>query len=324
MTDVEFESDAFLVLLTDALRDGPGTPTWHEALQKLRAQGIEHADEMRLLVKAREHLESGLEYRSVRAGPEFSRKLIEAIDQEANLKKKPPVTTTTIALASAGVMLLVLILIGYLLWTAAENRSAEFNAILVNTVTSAGGSGPLPPDWVQIGELGVESRRGGIAIRATKGDSITGGGAYWPTPLDPSEPFSVIANFRYFHPDSKLIPQLFITDDPNFDPKNGTTTHEMVWLLRDSQVQFRLPSGRVEAQTELTTERREASAIATIRITLDRDQVIAELGGKQVWSGVSGMDQTKPRYVGVRFLKLGETPADGGVFEVIKINTRQK
>lgn len=324
MTDVEFESDAFLVLLTDALRDGPGTPAWHDALQKLRAQGIEHADEMRLLVKVREHLESGLEYRSVRAGPEFSRKLTEAIDEEASRAKKPPATTTTIALASAGVMLVVLMVIGYLLWTAAENRSSDFNTILVNTVTSAGGSGPLPADWVSIGQLGVDFKRGGIKIGPSEGDTITGGGAYWPVPLDPAEPFSVIANFRYYHADPKLIAQLFITDDPNFDPKNGTTTHEMVWLLRDSQVQFRLPSGRVEAQTELTTERREASAIATIRITLDRDQVIAELGGKQVWSGVSGMDQTKPRYVGVRFLKLGETAADGGVFEIIKINTRQK
>ena len=59
MTELDFESDDFLSLLTDALRAGPGSPPWHEALQRLRAGGIQHADEYRLLVTAREHLESG-------------------------------------------------------------------------------------------------------------------------------------------------------------------------------------------------------------------------------------------------------------------------
>ena len=69
MTQLDFDSDAFLTLLTDALRAGPGSPQWHDALRTLRAGGIEHADEYRLLVAAREHLESGREYRSIRAGP---------------------------------------------------------------------------------------------------------------------------------------------------------------------------------------------------------------------------------------------------------------
>src|SRR4051794_1850353 len=125
MTQLDFDSDAFVTLLTDALRAGPGSPAWHDALQRLRAGGINHADEYRLLVTAREHLESGREYRSIRAGPGFAKRLMSAIDEEASRASKKPTTTTTIALASAAVMLAVVLVIGYLLWSAGENRGIE-------------------------------------------------------------------------------------------------------------------------------------------------------------------------------------------------------
>jgi len=32
----EIESDPFFELLTDALRAGPGSPQWHQAVQRLR------------------------------------------------------------------------------------------------------------------------------------------------------------------------------------------------------------------------------------------------------------------------------------------------
>ena len=79
-TETQFESDADLKLLTDALRAGPASPQWHEAVTQLRAGGVNgsdaSADEYRLLVAARENLESGREYRSVRAGPGFTRKVM--------------------------------------------------------------------------------------------------------------------------------------------------------------------------------------------------------------------------------------------------------
>jgi hypothetical protein len=329
MTELDLESDAFLLLLTDALRAGPGSPSWHEALRRLRAGGVQHADEYKLLVTAREHLESGREYRSIRAGPGFAKRLMEAIDQQESRKGKAPPTATTVAMVSALVMLVVLLVIGYLLFSAAEeNPLNNTNRLLVNPVTKVVDMGPLPSDWQKIGQFGVEFDRGGIKIGPVPpGDTSSGGGggAYWQTPLDATEPFSVTAEFRLYHPDANLIPQLFVTDDPNFDPRNGTTGNELVWSLHSDRVRIIVPGGRAEAETPLVTEKRSNTAsIAKIRITIDRDQGSIEMGGKTIWSGSIGLDPAKPRYVGVRFLRVGETKADGGVFEIIQVNTRQK
>src|SRR3954468_17901210 len=107
MPELDFETDAFLELLTDALRAGPGSPAWHEALQRLRSGGVDHADEYRLLVTAREHLESGRSYRSVRAGTGFTQRLMTAIDEEPTRGARTPSVTTVIAIGAAAVMLIV-------------------------------------------------------------------------------------------------------------------------------------------------------------------------------------------------------------------------
>src|SRR5882757_6124178 len=83
MTETQFDSDQFLKLLTEALRAGPGSPQWHEAVNQLKHSTVADADEYRMLINAREHLESGRDYRSIRAGPGFTRKLMSAIDEEA-------------------------------------------------------------------------------------------------------------------------------------------------------------------------------------------------------------------------------------------------
>src|SRR5882724_6024836 len=100
-------NDPFLILLTDALRAGPGSPQWHQAVSQLKLAG-ENVDEYKLLIEARESLESGKDYRSVRAGPGFTRKLLNEIDQ------KPPTRVgrfnfATLIAAIAGLVLVVII-----------------------------------------------------------------------------------------------------------------------------------------------------------------------------------------------------------------------
>src|SRR3954451_13959202 len=149
MPELDFETDSFLQLLTDALRAGPGSPSWHEALQRLRSGGIEHADEYRLLVTAREHLESGRSYRSIRAGTGFTQRLMSAIDEEsARGGPRRPQTASLIAIGAAAEMVIVLGVVGYLLWTAAQRSStpAENPTLLVNTVSFVDFSGDLPSD----------------------------------------------------------------------------------------------------------------------------------------------------------------------------------
>src|SRR5213082_2776894 len=79
MTDLDFES-AQLELLTEALRAGPGTPQWREAVALLEA--VPGADEFKLLYAARERLASGRQYREIRAGAGFTSKVFDALDQE--------------------------------------------------------------------------------------------------------------------------------------------------------------------------------------------------------------------------------------------------
>ncbi|GIW76374.1 MAG: hypothetical protein KatS3mg104_1437 [Phycisphaerae bacterium] len=85
MQGTEFETDDLLKLLTEALRRGPGSPQWHEAIEKLRDQGIRDADEYRLLMTVRERLQSGQSYREVWAGPAFTRELMQRIREESIL-----------------------------------------------------------------------------------------------------------------------------------------------------------------------------------------------------------------------------------------------
>src|SRR5258708_39311279 len=69
---VDLQSEQFMTLLTDALRSGPGSPEWHQAVKALRASN-QNVDEYQLLYAARERLEAGEGCRSVRAGPGFTR-----------------------------------------------------------------------------------------------------------------------------------------------------------------------------------------------------------------------------------------------------------
>src|SRR3954471_9755751 len=123
MPTLDFESDQFLQLLTDALRAGPGSPEWHETVEALRTNGSGHHDEYQMLIAARENLEKGKEFRSVRAGPGFSRKLNDALDSEGTSKKGPP-TTSIVAIVSAGLLLGAAAVLLYLLFPGGAPTAA--------------------------------------------------------------------------------------------------------------------------------------------------------------------------------------------------------
>src|SRR5207248_832631 len=101
-----------MTLLTDALRSGPGSPEWHQAVKILRASD-QNVDEYTLLYSAREHLESGKDYRSVRAGTGFTRKVLEQIEEQASTPPAP--TANIIALIAAGAILAVVAVVGFML-----------------------------------------------------------------------------------------------------------------------------------------------------------------------------------------------------------------
>src|SRR5438309_3567007 len=109
--------DPLLVLITDALRAGPGTPQWEEAVTRVRASG-DQTDEFQLLYSAREHLAAGREYREVRAGPKFTRKVLEAVEhQEMSAPRSLP-TATIFVLLFAVVIIGVVFTVAKLMFPA--------------------------------------------------------------------------------------------------------------------------------------------------------------------------------------------------------------
>src|SRR4051812_3509299 len=167
MTELDFESDPTLQLLTDALRAGPGTPQWRQALA-----AVEHApgaaDEYKLLYAARERLASGRSYREVRAGPGFARKVFEAIDEEETARgPKFPAAANLIAAASALVILLVLAVIVYFVMPAGEKSGTtapgggELSQIyFVTPITTNTFDGEVGMEWGMFGSLPVQAKDG--------------------------------------------------------------------------------------------------------------------------------------------------------------------
>ena len=117
MATLDFESDPQLIALTDALRAGPGSPQWRDAVARLREQGGDQADEYLLLCTAREHLASGKSYREIHAGPGFSRKVMEAVEQEQSGERAKVAPTAGIVLLLS-VLLIVAVVgsVGYFIW----------------------------------------------------------------------------------------------------------------------------------------------------------------------------------------------------------------
>src|SRR4051794_28470162 len=202
MAVLDFESDQFLTLLTDALRAGPGSPEWHEAAEGLRTNGSGEHDEHRLLIAARENLEKGKEYRSVRAGPGFSRKLNEALDGETTKPRQPP-TTGVVALVSAGLMLIAAVGVLYLLFPGgAPTASMEklSNTYFVEPILNASFNSAISSEFEQIGSLPVEVENG---LRAGSSDSATlpiGGGVVWSKKIDPDQPVAIDVPVRINRP----------------------------------------------------------------------------------------------------------------------------
>ena len=257
MPETEFESDQFLRLLTDALRAGPASPEWHEAVTTLRERGDDGADELRLLVSARENLESGKEYRSVRAGPGFTRKLMTAVEEQGVPQPRQgrpfSATPTIIVVISSLVLVGAIALIGYVISRGSGTSpaiDALANTYFVNTTLEVSFDSSLPEDWRQIGSLPMDFSHG-LRPNAEQVDADRpGGGIVWSQSLKADQPVQIQVLLRMQRPAEGWIAQVFVADDANFTEDRGTSPHEFAWLYQAGQNQLKVitPGGRVEAQ----------------------------------------------------------------------------
>lgn len=307
-TDVE--NDPFLMLLTDALRAGPGSPDWREAVAKLKSGG-EQVDEYRLLIEAREALESGRDYRSLRAGPGFTRKLLSNLDADQSDAARRPFP---LAGFIAGVALLVIaVVIGICIHEFSSHGPANpaprgnvdelANTYLPNTVLAVDFDSGIPGDWRKIGGLPVDVDKGLVAAKASVPENdFIGGGLVVSDPIPADQTFSVSVSLQVRATGPGLIPQVFVANSPDFSADRATAAQELVWELEGSD-QSVVVGGRVERQARLPKQTQSL----TVRIVLNKDLAIVESAdgeSHRLWSGQHGLGD-QPRYVGVRFIRTG-------------------
>jgi hypothetical protein len=118
-------------------------------------------------------------------------------------------------------------------------------------------------------------------------------------------------------PESKLIAQVFVTDDPSFNDVRATSPHELAWTYRDGAATVALASGRLDPATFKPGEKQQN---LDVRIQFDAQSAAIDTGGKRLWSGEHGLDPSKPRFIGVRFLAPAGAKADpNGAFRSIQL-----
>ncbi len=318
----EFESDQFLKLLTDALQSGPGTPQWHEAVQRLRADNNKELDEYRLIIKARERLESGQEYRSVRPGPGFTRKVMAAIDADIAAPKRSIPTATIIAILAGVVIVGVVIVVAAMMMKSntvnPDEPPSDMNGLFTHPLVHGDFGTAIGPEWRTVGVVPVKAGANGLVVAPAKPpedkDNYRGGGIVTVSPIQANQTFMADVLVRVEHPSENLLVQLFVTDDPNFDEQTAQSAskHEVVVWLQGGDVKVGgLPNDAVVSQKLIDGQQ---PATVHLSIKAGRQFLTAEASAgndavKQLYSGKGELASDKPRYVGVRFkLKGSERP----------------
>jgi len=319
MASTSEQDDALFELISDALRSGPGTPAWHEALRQIKQRGGSAADDYKLLMQTREHLESGREYRSVRAGPEFTRKVLHAIDQETSSQRLPSATATVIAILGGLLALVALVAIGQRLISANSPHAVTLADLQDQTFTheqvSASFTGPTPAGWNHIGSLPLlfdhamqVDERAMHTPAATQNTETLGGGIYAIQALPADQPLALEITLQLGGGGPATIPQAFISDNADFSDDRGISAHEFTWSAKPDRngallPQVFLPGGEL-AQTMQADALAADNSSCVVRISLAGNFALVDCAGKRIYAGPSGLSAGKPRYAGVRFLRL--------------------
>jgi len=322
------ESDPFFTLLTDALRAGPGSPEWHEAVAKLRDDGANGSDEYKLLRAARENLESGRDYRAVRAGPGFTSRLLTRLNDETGRRGGLP-TANVVMIFSALAILAVLGGVAYLLSrgggekAVAPERANLATMYFPNDAAVATFNGQVPPGWREIGRLPMlndGSLRPKIVPMAA-GDYI-GGGVVTAQPLPADEPFAMEAVVTVPETPGDFLAEVFVSDSADFSEFRATAPTELVWLLQGAEQKV-MVKGQSEGRVE-TIKQFDQPII--VRVVVDRDRALVESRrGEQattLWSGAHGLAPDKPRYAGVRFIRGSGGGEDVATVRSMRVLTR--
>jgi len=321
---LDIDNDPFLVLLTDALRAGPGSPEWHDAVARLKTSP-EPVDEYQLLIEARQALESGKDYGSVRAGPGFTRKVLTEIDQQKHpivRARQLPLASLVALIAGAVIVIVGAALVYELYPRVSPSPSPGLKGIedlaaayFPNTVLSTTFDMGVPAGWRTIGNLPLEARDGlNTGAADVQPGNYVGGGIVSIVPFPAGQPFSALVVVRIDKPDESLIPQVFITNSSDFSSDRAVSWGvELVWQRKGSQQQVVL-GGDIKRQAPLPAH----NPTLSVRLIVNRELAIVECNGQRLWAGPNAFGD-KPRYLGLRFLRTAGTAASHVSIQSIRV-----
>ncbi|MEO6436307.1 MAG: hypothetical protein ABIP55_11195 [Tepidisphaeraceae bacterium] len=323
MTDLDFESSQ-LQLVTDALRAGPGSPQWREALATLEA--APGGDEYKQLYAARERLASGKSYREVHAGQGFTRKVFDAIEDEESATPATLPSANLIAAVSALVILGILAAVAwFVIPRAATERPQELaQTYFVTTRAQSTFDSELGMEWAAFGPLAVMAQDGlrAVPVESSPDAGYRGGGVFYERTLAPGETFALEASIKHLQSSEDLVVQLFVADDRNFSGETATSPHELVWSLRGGEASVVMPDGTVESPGVKIPA--GPSARVDVRIAINKTEAAVEMNGRRLWSGANPLDPAKPRLLGVRFLARGGEGQERAAVESVRVLVPQK
>jgi len=326
---MDLESDQFMTLLTDALRAGPGSPEWHQAVGVLRASGTSaSADEYQMLVRAREDLESGRDYRAAKAGPGFTRKVLAAIEEEGSNKPKGLPSANLIAILASGVLLAIVVVIAVVMFKSgpapANNGAAEQlrATYFINPVATfnAETSTDIGPEWKLVGEVPLKvSKTRGLGPAATQ-PSTTGattkgetrdyksGAIVLGESIAPDQSRLVDVTLKAVRSTDAIIPEVFVAQGSPEEVEAGGG-RELVWQLKGGAARVALGDGKVPVPAEKVDTKKPTGV--NVKLRFNKDTVVVESGDTRLYEGPHKLSETSPRYVGVRFRRKAGDGSDG-------------
>lgn len=303
METAAFETDALLKLLTDALRRGPGTPEWHDAIEHLKREGLADSDEYRLLMTVRERLESGQHYREVRPGPAFTRELFERLADDSAGSGRRPITTVVVALVCLVALVGSLgLLVKYLSGISSVSGGGDLLAtqLFVTPLKTWSFTGPIPSDLKRIGSMKLEPWGGVRPARDAEGADAIVLASDLPVTLAGGACVEMQVKFA---PGPTSF-QLLLGPSPEFNQAGGRSANELA-IVCDT-------SGAYVSGNGLSSDVRSLPAgVHTLRLKVSDQRAIAELNGQQIWSGEHPLGGQA--YVGIRIAKTGRPQGSIGV-----------
>lgn len=301
-TETDIPAEPFFVLLTDALRAGPGSPEWRQAVATLRQEGFEGSDHA-LLIAVRQQLESGKDYRSIRAGQGFTRRLMERLDEEklAPPRKIPIAGLLAICgLAVMGVIVMMTVInlihqpLADLGGLTAQLREQPFNRVMA----SASFDGALPAGWTMTGPLKLDTQAGLRVAQAPFTPDFQPGAIVTAatTPVDESAAIEALVRSV---PLPGTIVQLYVADVPQ---NPGERPNELAWVLQNGKAGVVRPNGQFAAAPVPFKTDPDG---ALVRLAVGPEAVVVSAGDHELFAGLHGLSIHRPRVFGIRFLSKG-------------------